>query len=358
MAPEVREAMLPFLETAYGNPSTTHWAGQPARQAVEDARAQVAMLLECLPDELVITSGGTEANNHALKGVFYSHGARGHLITTAIEHPAIVEPCRFVERLGADVTIVPVDSAGLVDPSSIEAAVRPDTILVTVMHANNEVGTIQPIREIAEICHRAGVSLHTDAAQSVGKISTRVDELGVDLLSIAAHKFYGPKGVGALYIREGIAVEPLLHGAGHERGRRSGTESALLAVGLGAAAELAQDLTPADRMLELRERLWQGLREGLGDKVVLNGHPELRLPNTLNVSFIGKVGSDVLAAMPEIAATTGSACHTGLVKMSPVQEAMQMAENLAMGAIRFSLGRKTTAEEIDYAVARLVQMLA
>lgn len=353
IAPEVQEAMRPYLDSAYGNPSSTHWAGRPAREAVEDARQRVAGLLGCDSSEIVLTSGGTEANNHALKGVFYAHGGKGHFIVSAVEHPAIIEPCRFLERLGAQVTVVPVDSVGLVDPDDVASALRPDTLLVSVMHANNEVGTIQPIREIAEICRAAGVPMHTDAAQSVGKIPTRVDELGVDLLTIAAHKFYGPKGVGALFVREGVVLEPLMHGAGHEGGRRAGTESVLLDVGLGAAAVLARDLGPANGMRDLRDHFWDRLRAEFGDAVVLNGHRERRLPNTLSVSFIGHIGGDVLAAMPEVAATTGSACHAGSVKMSPVLAAMGTSADVAAGTIRFSLGRTTTLRDVDYVLERL-----
>lgn len=357
IAPEVREAMLPYLESAFGNPSSTHWAGRPAREAVERARQQVADFLGCSVGEVVFTSGGTEANNYALKGVFYARGAKGHFVTSAVEHPAINAPLRFLQTLGAAVTVVPVDSAGMVNPAAIAAAIRPDTILVTVMHANNEVGTIQPIREIADICQAAGVLFHTDAAQSVGKIATRVDELGVDLLSLAGHKFYGPKGVGVLYVREGVKLEPLMHGAGHEGGRRAGTENVLLDVGLGAASVLAQDLTPAARMRDLRDRFWLRLREEFGDRVVLNGHPEHRLPNTLNVSFIGHIGSDILAAMPEVAATTGSACHAGSVEMSPVLAAMQTPVDVAAGTIRLSLGRSTTWPNLDYVAGRLAEVL-
>lgn len=357
IADEVRESMLPYLTLAFGNPSSGHWAGASAREAVEKARDQVASLLGCVPSEVVFTSGGTEANNHALKGTFYAAGGRGHIITTAVEHPAVIQPCRFLERLGAEVTVLPVDETGLVDPSDVAAALRPDTILVSVMHANNEVGTIQPISEIAAICREAGVLSHSDAAQSVGKIPTRANDLGVDLLSIAGHKFYGPKGVGALYVRESVRLEPLMHGAGHEGGRRAGTENVLLNVGLGAAASLADDLGPASLMRDLRDRFWSLLRTEFGDRVVLNGHPEKRLPNTLNVAFLGSIGADVLAAMPEVAATTGSACHSGSVNMSPVLASMHTTDEVAAGTIRFSLGRATRWSDLEYVGGRLAEVL-
>jgi len=352
--PDVRAAMAPFLSERYGNPSSGHWAGVPAAEAVAHARQQIADLLDCSPTEVVFTSGGTESNNAALLGAFWAAGeGRRHIVTTRIEHPAVVEPCHFLERLGAEVTYVGVDSHGLVDPDDIVRAIRSDTILVSVMHANNEVGTIQPIAEIALITRDAGVLLHSDAAQSVGKIATKVDELGVDLFSLAGHKFYGPKGVGALYIREGTRLEPLMHGAGHESGRRAGTENVLLDVGLGAAAELAADLTWTDGARELRDWLWNELRRQWGDKLVLNGHPTLRLPNTLNVSFVGKRGADVLAELPEIAASTGSACHADSVTLSPVLDAMGASPDAGAGAIRFSLGRTTTRGEVESLVKRL-----
>ncbi len=275
------------------------------------------------------------------------------MITGVTEHPSVLEPCRFLERLGARITRLRVDGAGRVDPADLKRALTPDTALISLMHANNETGTIQPIEDCARIARAHGVPLHTDAAQTVGKLPTRVGALGVDLLTIAGHKLYAPKGVGALYVRRGTALESLIHGAGHERGRRAGTESALLAAGLGAACELAGDLTWTARVRGLRDRLWDGLRAGFGAGVVLNGHPEHRLPNTLNVSFIGRTGAEVLAAIEGVAASTGSACHTGRVEISPVLAAMGVGEEIALGAVRFSLGRSSTDEEIEEVMKRL-----
>jgi cysteine desulfurase len=353
IAPEVREAMLPYLAQHYGNPSSTHWAGAPAAQAVARAREQLAGLLGCSAQEVVFTSGGTEANNTAVKGVVEASGQeRPHLVVSSVEHPAILEPCRYLERHGTDVTYLPVDGAGLVDPQDVARALRPETVLVSVMHANNEVGTIEPIAEISRVTRDAGVILHSDAAQSVGKIPSHVDELGVDLLSVAAHKFYGPKGVGALYVRAGTPLASFVHGAGHEGGRRAGTESVLLDVGLGAAAELAADLSWTAGARELRDWLWLRLLEQWGDRVELNGHPAARLPNTLNVSFIGGDGRDILAAMPEVAASTGSACHSG-TEPSPVLAAMGVPREVGAGAVRFSLGRMTTRRELETLLQRL-----
>ena len=348
ICPEAVEAMRPFLTDHYGNPSSLHWAGTPAKDAVEKARGQVAGLLGCDPTEVVFTSGGSESNNHAIKGVFFAIRDRGdHIITTAVEHPATINPCRFLEKLGAKVTVLPVDRFGMVDPNDVWKAITPGTILITVMHANNEVGTIEPIPEITAIAREAGIPFHTDAAQTVGKISTDVEELGVDLLSVAGHKVYAPKGIGALYIREGTRVEPFVHGAGHEAGRRAGTENVLLAVALGAACEVARTWVGMPQIKALRDRFWDGLREIFGEKVTLNGHPSDRLPNTVNVNFVGNVGAEVLAMLPGVAASTGSACHAGSVTLSPVLSAMGVPPGEGMGAVRFSLGRATTGEEME-----------
>jgi cysteine desulfurase len=350
--------MRPLLETHFGNPSSLHWAGAPAHAAVEVARRQVAELLGATPDEIVFTSGGSEANNLAIKGaLFASRGRANHIVTRQIEHPATLAPCRFLERNGAEVTYLPVDGTGRVDPDHVRAAITDRTALVSIMHANNEVGTIQPIEEIARIARSRGVLMHTDAAQSVGKISTRVNDLGVDLLSVAGHKLYGPKGVGALYVRRGVALEPLIHGADHECGRRAGTESALLTIGLGAASALAQSADRNHEIRRLRDRLWTELHTAFGDQVVLNGHPTRRLPNTLNVSFLGRIGEDILARLDGVAASTGSACHAGRVTLSPVLAAMGVPSEVGLGAIRFSLGRTTTEAEIDDVVGRLRNLI-
>ncbi|WP_247393175.1 cysteine desulfurase family protein [Bradyrhizobium sp. 35] len=290
----------------------------------------------------------------------FSHGlverVSGGWQVTSIEHPAVLAPCRFLERFGASITCVQVDPTGRVDPDDVRRAITPQTTLISIMHANNEVGTIQPIEEIGEIAREHGIRFHTDAAQSVGKISTNINELGVDLLSIAGHKLYAPKGVGALYVRGGLELEPLIHGAGHELGRRAGTESALLAVGLGAASELAQDLAPMEHIRALRDKLWHGLQSRFSDHVVLNGHATHRLLNTLNVSFVGRIGADILGQLSDVAASTGSACHSGRIELSPVLAAMGVPENIGMGAIRFSLGKFTRSDEVEDVLARLTAM--
>jgi len=359
IAAEVADAMRGVLAEPFGNPSCEHWAGEPAKRAIDKARAQVAALLMCRPSEIVFTSGGSEANNQALKGVFFAKGqAKAHFITTQVEHPAIVNPCRFLERLGATATYLPVDAFGRVDPDDVRRAITSETILISVMHANNEVGTIQPIPEIARIAREHGILFHTDAAQSVGKVATRTNELGVDLLSVAGHKLYGPKGVGALFVREQVRLEPLIHGAGHELGRRAGTENILLVVGLGAACTISQSWLVMESVQQLRDLFWDMLQDSFGDQIALNGHPTERLPNTLNVSFIGRAGSEILARMENVAASTGSACHSGSAELSPVLKAMKVPSQIGMGAIRFSLGRTTTREEIESTVALLTKAVA
>lgn len=360
IAPEVADAMRPYLEGAFGNPSSQHWSGTKARDAVESARSQVASLLCCDATEVVFTSGGTEANNLAIKGVFWSalkKQPNPHFIVSGIEHPAVLEPCEFLTRFGATLTILSVDRYGLVDPDEVRRAIRNETVLVSVMHANNEVGTIQPIEEIAGIARERGVLSHTDAAQSAGKISVDCDSLGVDLLTVAGHKLYAPKGVGALFIREGVALEPLLHGADHEAGRRAGTENVLEIVGLGAACSFASQWVESDAIPQLRNHLWKRFSEEFGSQVQLNGHPTQRLPNTVNLSFRNLFGGDILAHVPDIAASTGAACHAGQAHMSSVLAAMGVEELMALGAIRLSLGRETTLDEVNRAANQIIAVV-
>lgn len=356
VAAALRAAIDASLAGALGNPSSQHAAGPPARALIEQARRQVADLLGAAPEEIVFTSGGTEANNLAIKGRYFARrqAGPGHIVSSAIEHAAVTAPCRFLERLGVNVTWLPVDRGGRIDPDDLRRLIRPETFLISLMHANNEVGTLQPIAECAAIARAHGIPLHSDAAQSVGKVPTAVDALGVDLLSLAGHKFQAPAGIGALYVRRGCALEPLLHGAGHEDGRRAGTESVVLAAGLGAAAALAADLAPMAGVAALRERLWAGLQAGLGERVVRHGRAEQALPNTLNCSFIGHQGGTLLAAMPGIAASAGAACAAGQARPSPVLRAMGVPDPLARGSIRFSLGRDTTAAQIDQAIAAIL----
>jgi len=353
--PAVREAMWPYLGEHYGNPSSGHAMGKRVAEGVQSARQQVASLLGVEPSEIIFTSGGTEANNFTIKSVAHTLRDRGrHIITSAIEHPAVLNPCRFLEQQGYDVSYVGVDSTGRIDPKDVAAEMRPDTILISIMHANNEVGTIQPIAEIAKIAREAGVFMHTDAAQSCGKISTRARELGVDFMSLAGHKLYAPQGIGALYIKKGIEIEPLHHGAGHESGRRAGTEPVPAIVGLGVAAELATTNAQDESIPVLRDRLHDGIRRELGDEVVLLGRLEKRLPGTLALGFRGRIGADILAACPEICASTGAACHSGGQQKSSTLSAMNVPDEVAFGAIRFSVGRFTTEAEIDQAVPMIV----
>ncbi|OGO19788.1 MAG: cysteine desulfurase NifS [Chloroflexi bacterium RBG_16_50_9] len=358
--PAVREAMLPYLDEYFGNPSTTHAYGPPVKEAVERARQQVASLIGATPEEAIFTSGGSESDNHAIVGTALANSHKGkHIITMSIEHPAVLNTCRYLEdRLGFKVTYLPVDKYGLVDPEDIRRAITGETILITIMHANNEVGTIEPIAEIGEIARKRGILFHTDAAQSCGKIPVDVNELKVDLLTIAGHKLYAPKGIGALFARKGIPIDSFIHGAGQEKGKRAGTENVPYMVGLGKACELAERtlLEYKTNVKPLRDRLYQRIVDGLGtNKVHLNGHPKRRLPNTLNISIRGVVGDELLNRIPEIAASTGAACHAGSTEPSSVLLEMGLSRELALGALRLTLGRRSTREEIDTAANLIVE---
>lgn len=349
-----------MLQLDLGNPSSRHWAGAPAAEIVELSRIRIASLIGCDPTEITLTSGGTEANNHAIKGVFFANRHRlkqPHFIISSIEHPAVTEPLRFLGTLGAHVTRVPVDEHGLVDPSDVQQAIEPETVLISIMLANNEVGTIQPIEEIAAIARTHGILIHTDAAQAVGKIPVDVESMGVDMLSIAGHKLYAPQGIGALYVREGNELASFMHGAGQEGGRRAGTENILEIAALGTACQEAADWIDDSRIENLRDYFWKRLHDEFGGRVHLNGHPIKRLPNTLNVSYDGIAGYDLLTHLPFLAASTGSACHAGKQHLSPVLSAMGLSSERCLGAVRFSLGRSSSNEEIDTVVSALSKQL-
>jgi cysteine desulfurase len=353
--PLVAEAMMPFLHNHFGNPSSSHIFGATAKKAVEKARKQTSEMLGCDFDEIVFTSGGSESNNYAIKGAAFAHRHKGnHIITLAIEHPAVLNVCAFLETKGFEVTYLPVDEFGLVDPELIEESVKPQTILITIMHANNEVGTIEPIRDIAEIARRHGILFHTDCAQSIGKIPVRIDDLGVDLLSVAGHKFYAPKGVGALYIRHGTKLEKQVHGASHEMDLRAGTENVLEVVGLGEACALVQRNLPEyqQHLSTMRNQLEQALLERF-PSTKLNGHPQKRLPNTTSLSFKGLEANTILSELSNIAASAGAACHSDQVDISHVLKAMKVPVEYAMGTVRLSVGRFTTSAEIDSAVEEI-----
>jgi len=350
--PEVVAAMLPFLESEFGNPSSAHWFGTKPREAVARARQQVADLLGCAPQEVFFTSGGTESNNHAIMGIARALKNKGrHIITSSFEHPAVLEVCRHLKKEGFETTHVPVDQEGMVEPADVAKAIRSDTILITIMHANNEVGTIQPIAEIAAQARQRGIYVHTDAAQSVGKIPVKVADLGVDLLSVAGHKVYAPKGIGALYVRKDVQPEKFCHGAGQEMGWRAGTENVLEIVGLGKACEIAARDQKHNRghMRMLRDRLHAGLAAG-GGETRLNGHRDKRLPNTLSLAFKDVDANRILDAIaPQVAASPGAACHSDAVAVSHVLTAMQVPPEWARGTIRFSVGKMTTSAQIDQA---------
>ncbi len=354
--PAVLKTLHEVAAGVFGNPSSTHRPGTAGREVVDRARTQLADLIGAESDEIVFTSGGSEANNLALKG---SSGKRagGHIISQCTEHPSILAPLSYLERRGYAVTILDVDRHGRVEPAAVENALREDTFLITMQHANNETGSIQAIADFAEIARRHGVLLHTDAAQTLGKIPVLVGELGVDLLTIAGHKAYAPKGVGALYVRRGIEIEPLIHGAGHESGRRAGTEAVPQVAALGVACELAAARSLSEdsrRLRERRERLHAILLDGVPG-LALHGHPDHRLPNTLNVGFPGVIGAELLDRTPNVAASTGSACHAGEVRPSPVLEAMAVPEDSGRGALRLSLGKPTSDDEVEEAGSALVE---
>ncbi|HDR68421.1 MAG TPA: selenide, water dikinase SelD [Bacteroidaceae bacterium] len=358
---EVAHTMEPYLREYFGNPSSSHSFGAEAKKAVEHARRQVAALVNCSPDEIIFTSGGSESNNFAIAGYAYAHAHEGrHIITSAIEHPSVTEVCRHLEKKGFRVTSLPVDEFGMIHPEDLEAAITPRTILISVMHANNEIGTIQPVSEISEIARKHHIAFHTDAAQSVGKYPVDVKEMGVDLLSVAGHKLYAPKGVGALYIRDGITLEKLIHGADHEQNKRAGTENVLEIAGLGKACEIAlRDLEKNTvHMRTMRDRLHHNLQEKLAG-IRLNGHPQQRLPNTLSLSF-HKIEANILLNEMElkgIAASAGAACHTDSIDLSPVLTAIKLNTDYAMGTIRFSTGKYTTEDEIDRASEIIIDIV-
>jgi cysteine desulfurase len=354
--PAAAQAMIPFMEREFGNPSSPYPLGIRAKEAMEKARGEVALLLGCRAREIVFTSGGSESNNAVLKGkIDFRKPREFHMITSAVEHPAVLNPALFLTELGAEVTVLPVDRFGRVDPDDVRRALQPRTKLISIMLANNETGTIQPIREIVSIAAGYDIPVHTDAAQAVGKIPVQVNDLGVDFLSVAGHKLYAPKGVGALFIREGRDLTPLIHGAGQEGGKRPGTENVILSVGLGVACRIARERLHADigRMTALRDRLQALLFEGLGDPV-LNGHPDERLPNTLNVSMPGLEGAKILEGMPTLLASTGAACHDRAVRLSHVLSAMAVPPEWGMGTLRLTVGRTNTMDQIENAARMII----
>lgn len=358
--PEVAAAMWPYLALHFGNPSSSHAYGHSAHEALIQARRQVGDLLECAPEEIIFTGGGSESDNLAIRGLALAMRERGrHIVTQITEHPAALNTCRALERLhGFEITYLPVDSTGRVDPSDLAAVLRDDTTLVTIMHANNETGTLQPLAELAEIAHKRGTLLHSDAAQSVGKLPVYPRELGVDLLTVAGHKLYAPKGIGALYVRRDLLhlLEPVIYGGGQEFGRRAGTENVANMVALGKACQLAAEQlsTSQNRLSHLRDHLHMLLEQALLGRVHLNGHSSERLPNTLNISIDGIIGEDVLAGIPGIASSTGSACHEGNTEPSPVLTAMGQDRARALAALRLTLGRWTDEQQVELAARLLI----
>lgn len=356
---EVAKAMMPYLDEYFGNPSSTHEYGIKTKRAVILARKQIAALINCDPDEIIFTSGGTESNNMAIKGAALANRKKGnHIITSSIEHPAVTEVCKYLSVNGFEITYVPVDSYGMVDAAVIRQAIRPTTILISIMHANNEVGTLQPIAEIGSIANEKGILFHSDAAQSMGKIQVNVKDMGVDMLSIAGHKLYAPKGIGALYVKGGVVLEKLIHGADHEMNMRAGTENVLEICGLGKACEMAAHNLKKNynHLISMRDLLYEGLKNELPD-IKLNGHPLKRLPNTLSISFPRIEANTLLSELPGVAASAGAACHTDSIDVSSVLQAMKVPQEYAMGTIRFSTGKYTTKEEVLDSVIKIVEVV-
>ncbi len=351
---EVFEAMVPYLRDEWGNPSSIHWAGRAPKKAIEDARERVSAFINATPQEIIFTSSGTEGDNHAIKGIAFSKRDKGnHIITTKVEHPAVLNTCKYLSKNGFEITYLGVDGDGLIDLDELKGSITPRTILITVMFANNETGVIFPIKEIGEIAKEHGITFHTDAVQAAGKIPIDVRNLGVDLLTISGHKIYGPKGVGALFVRKGVRLVPLIHGGHHERNRRGGTENVPGIVGLGKACEIAmRDMEEETAHLRsLRDRLERGLMERI-PHVKLNGHREKRLPNTTNLSFEFVEGESLLLSMDMqgIAASSGSACTSGSLEPSHVLVAMGLKHEVSHGSVRFSLGKDNTVEDIDFVI--------
>jgi cysteine desulfurase len=358
--PRVAEVMLPFIHEHYGNPSSPHALGRLTRKAVDQARKQVAGLLGCAPGEVVFTSGGTESNNMALKGAAAARLEHGnHIVISAVEHPAVTEVCDWLADNGFRITVVPVDDTGMVSPDDVAAAMRQETTLVSIMHAQNEVGTLQPIAQIAKVAHSGNALMHTDAAQSAGKVPIDVNRLDVDLLSLAGHKLYGPKGVGALYVRDGVRLEKFMHGASHENGRRAGTENVILVAGLGLAAELAAADVKEElpRLSALRDKLEAVLVKYCGPTVP-HGNQDSRLPNTCSVGFPGLLSSAIIAQLDDVCCSAGSACNADGIHTSPVLSAMGVPLDVAAGTLRFSVGRFTTEKEIDCVAKIIIQAIA
>ena len=352
--PEVANEMLPYIQTLFGNPSSSYAIGRGNKEAINRARLQVATLINADPDEIVFTSGGTESNNYAIRGIAFANQEKGkHIITSSIEHPAVTEVCKYLSFLGWNITYLPVDMNGKVNPKDVSNAIQKDTVLITIMHANNEVGTIQPVKEIASIAKQSNIAFHTDAAQSVGKIDTDVNKLGVDLLTIAGHKLYAPKGIGALFIKQGTRIENLMYGAGQENGLRPGTENVIHIVALGKACEIAKrDFGKnVNTMLSTRVRLLNGLKDKLGERIKVNGDLSNSLPNTLSVAF-DKIEAHTLASLlsKEIYVSTGSACHADSIEISSVLKAMKLDLLTAASTVRISTGKFTHEKEIDIAI--------